>query len=339
MKHGFVAALAAVMTMAMVPSFEAEAKRVGGARSTGVQRQTPTQPIQKQQPDAPAATPGAAPAAAGTAAAAAAPAAAAAAKRNWTGPLMGLAAGLGLAALFSSMGMGEGFSSFMMIMLLALVGFALFRFIMSRFAGRGRAAGTPGLAAAAAGAAGGTQAFGNNNRAEPSFTTQRNTVDGASSGQGLNIGSALTPPLAVPGLNTSGSTTSDAAPLDRRLPADFDTAAFERIAKTIFIRLQAANDERNLDDLRAFSTPEMFAELRTDLLERGTDTQQTEVLSVNSTIVDFADEGDHRVVSVRYVGVIRESVDGAAESFDEVWHLVQANGSPAWRIAGIQQNA
>ena len=127
---------------------------------------------------------------------------------------------------------------------------------------------------------------------------------------------AVANPLAVPGLNTSGSTTSDAAPLDRRLPADFDTAAFERIAKTIFIRLQAANDERNLDDLRAFSTPEMFAELRTDLLERGTDTQQTEVLSVNSTIVDFADEGDHRVV----LGDVRHDRGEASEVCDRCVH-------------------
>ena len=82
----------------------------------------------------------------------------------------------------------------------------------------------------------------------------------------------------------------------------------------------------------------MFAELRTDLLERGERSQHTEVVSVNPTIVDFADEGQQRIVSVRYVGVIREDQAGAAESFDETWHLVQTDDSPAWRIGGIQIN-
>ncbi len=339
MRQGFVTALVAGLALVMIPSIDAEAKRLGGSRSSGVQRQTPTQPVQKAQPEAaPAATPGAAPGAAVPAAAAAATAAkaapaAAAAKRSWMGPLMGLAAGLGLAALFSHLGMGETFSSIMMILLMAMVGFFIFRFVMSRFAaGRGG----PKLAGAAAGA--GLAGMGTA-KVEPSFNNSgsaaRSSVEPAAA-DGVRIGSALTPPMAVSGLNDAGTAVAEASSA-RLLPADFDTQAFERAAKMIFIRLQAANDERNLDDLRAFTTPEMFAELRTDILDRKQTNQSTEVVSVNPTIVDFEDEGAQQVVSVRYVGVIREDSNQPADSFDEIWHLVKKPDSPAWRIAGIQQ--
>jgi predicted lipid-binding transport protein (Tim44 family) len=311
---------------------DADAKRLGGSKSTGMQRDTPSQPVQKAPPQQPDATPAAgavpgAAAAAPAAAAAAKAAPAAAAKRSWTGPLMGLAAGLGLAALFSALGMGEAFSSFMMILLLALVGFMLLRFVASRFGGRGRV-GAGGLATAGAAAGSGSAATGltaagaERRSVEPVGVSSSATAPSTS---GITIGSALAQP----------ATAANA----RYLPADFDSQAFERAAKTIFIRLQAANDDRNLDDLRAFSTPEMFAELKADLLERGERRQHTDVISVNPTIVDFSDEGRQRVVSVRYVGVIREDANANAESFDEIWHLVQTGDSPAWRIAGIQQAA
>jgi len=59
------------------------------------------------------------------------------------------------------------------------------------------------------------------------------------------------------------------------VPAAFDSEGFTRIAKMIFIRLQAANDEANLDDLRKFTTPELFASLRLELQERGNAAQPT----------------------------------------------------------------
>lgn len=319
MKVGLMGALMAAVAFTAVP-FDAEAKRLGGSRSSGTQRQAPDKPVQKAPADA---TPGST-AAAPTAGAAAAAPAAAAARRNWTGPLMGLAAGLGLAALFSHLGMGEGMANIMMMLLLGMVAFGLFRWFMSR---RAKGSG-PSLAMAGAG-----RNDAATRSAEPvqPAAMQRTTSDTTN----VQIGSALTPPLGVPGL-----TPESVQDTQRYLPADFDSVAFERIAKTVFIRMQAANDERNLDDLRAFTTPEMFAELRTDLMERGEAPQSTEVISVNPTVIDFAEENGTQIVSVRYVGVIREQAAGTAESFDEVWHLSKArDGGPAWRIAGIQQRA
>jgi predicted lipid-binding transport protein (Tim44 family) len=128
---------------------------------------------------------------------------------------------------------------------------------------------------------------------------------------------------------------SDVAPA---LPPDFDAAAFGRLAKMIFIRLQAANDAADLNDLRAFTTPEMFAASRLDIQERGPAAQKTDVVTVDAQLVDFAEESGRQVVSVRYSGLVREETDAAATPFDEVWHLVRPlDGSRDWAIAGIQQ--
>jgi predicted lipid-binding transport protein (Tim44 family) len=125
------------------------------------------------------------------------------------------------------------------------------------------------------------------------------------------------------------------------LPPGFDAAAFEKIAKLIFIRLQAANDAGDLNDLRAFTTPEMFAAARLDLQNRVPGAQQqTDVVQLAAEIVDYTREAGRDIVSVRYSGLLREQAGAAAEPFDEVWHLVRdASDGNEWRIAGIQQSA
>ncbi|MFO1432659.1 MAG: Tim44-like domain-containing protein [Candidatus Competibacteraceae bacterium] len=108
-------------------------------------------------------------------------------------------------------------------------------------------------------------------------------------------------------------------------------------AKVYFLRLQAANDAGHLDDLRQFTTPEMFAELQTTLLGRGRETPRTEVVELDAVVLDVVQEASHDVVSVRYRGLIRED-NGPAEPIEEIWHLVKLHNDPGgWRLAGIQQ--
>jgi predicted lipid-binding transport protein (Tim44 family) len=121
------------------------------------------------------------------------------------------------------------------------------------------------------------------------------------------------------------------------VPAGFDVAGFERIAKMIFIRMQTANDAGDLNDLRNFTTPEMFAAARLDLQDRGATAQRTDVVRVDAEVLDVASEAERQIVSVRFHGLIREEIDGVAEPFDEIWHLVKpTDGSREWAIAGIQ---
>jgi len=211
------------------------------------------------------------------------------------GPIAGLAAGLGLAALFSHLGMGEGMANFLMIALLAMAAFMLFRWFMRRNAPAAPAmqyAGTP------------------QHNAPVAFDQT---------------------PAALGG---SGSTATSAS----AFPPGFDADAFAREAKLNFIRLQAAFDAGNLDDLRAFTSPEVFAELSMQLAERGDAAQTTDVTTLNAEVLEAVDEGNRHLVSVRFTGLVREAADQDALPLDEVWHLSKpASGPGGWVIAGIQQ--
>jgi predicted lipid-binding transport protein (Tim44 family) len=303
-RSGFLAALALAVaaTLAVAPG-DADAKRLGGGKSTGTQRNMPERTSPDATPAKPAQTPNAAPTQTAPGAAAAP---AAAPKRNWLGPVAGLAAGLGLAALASYLGFGEELAQFMLIALLVLAAIAVFMFIRRRMAGAQQ---RPALAGAGADA-----------------PMQRTQV--AWPQQGTHSGAAPLAPAAAAG-----------APLTAAfVPAAFDSESFERIAKAIFIRMQAANDAANLDDLRQFTTPEMYAALKMDLLERGSAPQATEVQRIEAKVVDVAEEAERQVVSVRYQGQVVEAPGAAPEAFDEVWHLVRPRGSEGgWQIAGIEQ--
>lgn len=285
MKNFFLTLIVAVLSFGFgVP--EAEAKRLGGGSSFGMQRQAtpqqaPRQPAATQTP-ASAATPAAAP------------------KRSWMGPVAGLAAGLGLAALFSHLGLGEEMASFMMILLLAVAAFFIFRLLFRR---------------------GGS-------------TQQSQNLQYAGAGAAAGGATPLRPaPVPAP---MSG--TSAASGLDKAIAEGFDVQGFARQAKLNFIRLQAANDAGNLEDLREFTTPEVFAEIRMQLSERGTVEQRTDVVELNADVVDVEEDNGRYVVSVRFNGLLREDEGAAPAPFDEIWHLTKpVSGSGGWLIAGIQQ--
>lgn len=294
---------------------DAEAKRLGGGRASGMQRQMPA-----KQPNA---TPDAAPnqmnkSAAPTNAAApnAAGAAAQPAKRSWMGPIAGLAAGLGIAALMSHLGMGEAFGNFLMMALLAVAAVALIAFLMRRFKGGAQQARGPQLAGA--GAPYGQQFNQADSRDAFAQPMQRQGFDAAPAAAGA----------AAAGAAVGGNLNN--------VPAGFDAEGFQRIAKMIFIRLQAANDAGNIEDLRKFTTPELFASLRLDLQERGNAANQTDVMQLDAELVDTAQENGQWVASVRFHGLIREDVNAGAQPFDELWHLVKPlDNSGEWAIAGI----
>jgi predicted lipid-binding transport protein (Tim44 family) len=139
------------------------------------------------------------------------------------------------------------------------------------------------------------------------------------------------PPMAQP-------SSSDRAPdMTAKIPAGFDTAGFLRSAKLNFVRLQVANDLGKLDEIREFTTPEMYDELRKDVAERPAQ-QQTDVVSVDADLLELATERDRHWASVRFSGMVREAPGDAPEGFEEVWNLVKpADGSSGWLLAGIQQ--
>lgn len=135
-----------------------------------------------------------------------------------------------------------------------------------------------------------------------------------------------------------GSAPSVATSTTGHIPADFPVESFLRSAKTSFIRLQAANDRKDLNDIREYTSPEMFAEISMQMQERDNTPQTTNVISINGELLSVENEGDLAVASVRFTGSLSEN-NGAAESVDEIWH-VQKNlkdDKAVWLLSGIQQ--
>ena len=330
------AVLALIMGFAFtVWSDFADAKRMGGSRSLGMQRSAPTQKAAPTPQQGAAAQQPAKPAAQPAPQTPAQPAPQAGGGSRWLGPIAGLAAGLGLAALASHFGFGEALANGLMIALLVVLGIIVFGWIIRRVLPN------PGLATAG-GPRGG--------RAERSrMDTARDTW------QPIDTPAARSRPVAPAADATSASHGGDApdtafgdhgavaahrdaeAP-SLKLPDGFDAEAFVRQAKVNFIRLQAANDEGNLDDLREFTTPEVYAELKLDIDARKGAAQKTEVIDLEAAIVDYAEEPNRWIVSVRYTGRLYEDAGVVASELDEVWHLVKpTNGKSGWLVAGIQQ--
>jgi predicted lipid-binding transport protein (Tim44 family) len=229
-------------------------------------------------------------------------------RNRWLGPIAGIAAGLGIAALLSHFGMGgafgEGLGNVLVIVLLVVAAVFVWRML------RGSRGG---------------------GRMEPAY----GTADTGGAGGGTGPVSAYTP---VTGAAMPGSVAALSTPAGvSGVPADFDVAGFLRNAKVYFIRLQAAWDAKNLDDIREFTTPEVFAEIKMQIdEEKGAQnrteivTQDAELLGIDTTAADY-------LASVRFTGTIREN-NGAVEPFVEVWNFTKPkDGRTGWLLAGIQQ--
>jgi predicted lipid-binding transport protein (Tim44 family) len=289
---------------------DADAKRMGGGRSVGKQREAispqqaaPKTPAQQQSAQ------NAAPAAAPTAP----PPKPASAMSRWLGPLAGLALGAGLAALFMNNGLGGALAGMLLVAAIIFGVFFLIRML------RGSRPAAEPLRYAGAGAYGQT---------EPTASPAP-----ASLPPSANYGGAAPHSVAA----TTTATGSAASPA-KQWPADFNAEEFVRHAKANFVKLQEAHDRKDLGAIRDFLTPELAREIEADIRAEGDAPQKTEVVTLDGEVLDVAQEAGLYVVSVRFSGLIREAVGAEPQPFSEVWHLEKPlNGRSGWMVAGIQQ--
>jgi predicted lipid-binding transport protein (Tim44 family) len=218
----------------------------------------------------------------------------------WRGILGGALLGLGLGALMSHFGLGGEFAS--MISTVLMIGLLAFGgMFLFRMLSKKTASQAP----------------------RPAFAgpMEKSGIPEV----GSNLGSATQPV----------TWQSGAAP---SIPADFDTVGFLRHAKTNFLRMQAAWDKGDAQDIREFTTPEMFAELKMQLTERGASANHTDVVTLEAELMGVETVGDEHLASVRFNGMVKEDEHAPAEAFNEIWVLSKPmNGNGGWLLAGIQQ--
>lgn len=309
-------------------SLNAEAaRRMGGGKSIGQQSnqvtkrdaapQTPAAPAQNAAPTN-AAKPAAAPAAA-------------APKKPWGAMLGGLAAGLGLAWLANSLGMGAAFGNMLMFLLIGVaVMAAIGMFMRSR---RNAASGNQGgFAYQGAGASADQPAslkqynpekVGNDASARP-WESQNTRFDSSAveASTGSMIGAAL-----------NGSQTWG-------IPAGFDVDSFVTAAKRNFVTLQDAWDRSDISTLRSMMTDTMVAEIRSQLAERESQfpgqPNKTEVVMLEAQLLGIEEQADAYLASVEFNGMIREDASVGPSSFREVWNMTKSKQGGGWLVAGVQ---
>jgi predicted lipid-binding transport protein (Tim44 family) len=310
MKKILIGAVLAVSAFSMLA--EATARPMGGGRSIGRQSQNvsrlppaaaPQQaPRQAAPAPAPAATPGAIPPKPAS---------------PWKGILGGALLGLGLGALFSHFGLGGALGG----MLGSLIMFALLAgvvfFVIRMFRSKSQPAAAPA-------------AFGGNNNVYSMPP---------SGGSGTpEIGSRLQSEPVQQSFQQAQPAPVAHTPWG--VPADFDAPSFLRVAKSNFIRLQAAWDKGDVADIREFTTPEVFAELKMQITERGAQADYTDVVSIEAELLGIETSGNEYLASVKFHGSIKPAPDALAEPFNEVWNLSKpVSGATGWMLAGIQQLA
>jgi len=312
MKRTPILFLAAFAALTLALSDLADAGRMGGGRSFGAQRQSvppskspPPAGNAAAQPTAPAS-----PAATPPASTPSAPAAAPSGPSRWLGPIAGIAAGLGLAALLSHFGLSEGFGSLLLLGLIVAGGVFVFRMLMAR-----RESAKPWL--------------------QYANTSDRDNVRAGYEGEPRAVWSDT--PTVEPGLKPAGD-----APFGvtrKPLPEGFDAKGFATEAKRQFIRLQGSYDTGDRETLSAVMTSDMYAEIGRELDARGPH-QPTEIVTLDADVLEATTEGDKHWASVRFTGVVREDGEPVSKSIDEVWNLTKpVRGTSGWLLAGITQLA
>lgn len=325
----------------MVSAPSADAARLGGGKSVGQQSSNVTQRQATPAPGTPAATPAPAP---GTPAAAPA----AAPKKPWGAMLGGLAAGLGLAWLASSLGLGEAFGQILMFGLLALVIMVAVGFVMRKLKG-GAAAGQAGAGQSASPFAFQGAGAGAGDAAMPRSYSPASVGNDASARPWERTGTAFESVGAAPaaasalGAAPAGSMISSALTGSQSwgVPAGFDTESFLQACKTNFVTLQDAWDRSDIQNLRAMMTDEMLAQIKTQLAERETHAggtpNKTEVVVLNAQLLGIEELSDVYMASVEFSGMIKEDASAGASPFREVWNMTKPrNGGSGWLVAGVQ---
>ena len=272
----FLAVLVMLFGVTLIAE-DAEARRLGGGRNLGMQRNVqqqaaPKAPAQQQQ-----AQPATAPQAPATG-------------NKWMGPLAGLALGAGLMALFMNNGIAGALMGLLLLAAIAGVAVMAFRAL------RGRAAQAP--------------------------------LQYAGHGQPGSVALGAGP----------GAATHSVAATAGRWPADFNAEEFLRHARLNFVHLQQAHDARDSTALADFLTPDLLAAVQEQWQSEGAAPGKTDVVTLESEVLDVVTEGLLYIVSVRFSGLIRENGTAEAQPFAEIWHLEKPlRGTTGWLVSGIQQ--
>ncbi len=121
-------------------------------------------------------------------------------------------------------------------------------------------------------------------------------------------------------------------------PPGFDADDFLKGAKVIYTRLQASWDKRDLEDIRQFTSADVYEEIRRQA-EADPHPGKTELLLINPRILEVREVEGQIVASVLYDVMMRENNQETAKQVRELWHFSREANKPNafWVLEGLQQ--
>lgn len=132
-----------------------------------------------------------------------------------------------------------------------------------------------------------------------------------------------------------GMAAAPVANVNGRLPDGTETAAFLRQVKATFQHIQSLNSPEQLEEVRKYLTPELFEALKAEI---SANREVAEFQDLQAELLDSSREDGRLVASVRFSGRVSESLNAPAVPFAEAWHFVRpSENDPRWVLAGIEQ--
>ena len=232
-------------------------------------------------------------------------AAGAAGKSGMMGGLFGGLLAGGLLAYMLGSGAFEGvqFMDILLLLLVAFIGFKIFKSMVQP-------------KAAAAG---------------PSPLQGRNTHSTSSDSmthQAANAGSMFKQAVGNFSQQNGGAAAME-------LPQGFNQAAFMEGALEHYRTLQQAWNQGNLDVVREYVAPDLYAQLHNQRREMGV-APQTEVMDLQAELIRAERIDGQYNVSILFRGRCKDELEGSEDGIFDVWHLAKSESEGTWLIVGIE---
>lgn len=324
-----VTSLALALLLVGLLSLNAEAKRLGGGGSFGG-RTTYSKPYSRPVSPASTPSPSSQPAPSQVRQPGAAPVGAPGMGSRLGWGLGGLLAGGLIGSMLFGNGFGGGMGGGMGMLDIILIGLIIFMAVRL-FRGRKK---TEDSGSVSQGPWTKPPTADGRTRAQQSWDNLRSP--------GAPSGPQAGPTAAPSGGFGDGSATSAAQPVepvDPIVPEGFSIPDFLQGAKTVYTRLQASWDRRDLADIALFTTPEVLAEI-TRQAAADASPSRTELIMISARLLEFKEDPKLTVATVYFDVLLREEATEAhPKQVREVWHFARETNNPDsnWKLEGIQQ--
>ena len=122
-----------------------------------------------------------------------------------------------------------------------------------------------------------------------------------------------------------------------RMPDGIEPQYFLRQAKGMFLHIQSMNTPENVVEIEKYMTTELYNELKTDVANNKF---IADFSQLNCQLLECDNSTPEQILAtVQFDGMVSEEPGKTSVKFNEIWHFTKNNIANAkWIVAGIQQN-